>query len=80
VTALLRPDRLRLDGVEPGRLRGRLAEYTFRGGACRARVEVNGVSLWFDFPCGAPLPAEGEEISISFNPEDTLQLFWASYN
>jgi ABC-type Fe3+/spermidine/putrescine transport system ATPase subunit len=75
VTVLLRPDRMRLDGSGPGRFTGRLAEYSFRGGTCRARVEVKAVSLWFDFPCAAPLPAEGEEVSLSFDPEETIQLF-----
>jgi ABC-type Fe3+/spermidine/putrescine transport system ATPase subunit len=74
-TVLVRPDRLRLDGSGPAQLIGRLAEVTFRGGGCRARVEVNGVSLWFDLPCTAWLPEEGEDLSLSFEPEDTIQLF-----
>ncbi len=75
VTVLLRPDRMRLDGGGHGRLAGWLAEYSFRGGTCRARVEIKAVSLWFDFPCGAPLPAEGEEISLSFDAAESIQLF-----
>ena len=74
VTLLLRPDAVRPDGVGSLHLRGRLVGCSFRGGTCRATIEVRGVSLIFDFLTGSPLPPAGEPVTLGFEP-GALQVF-----
>jgi ABC-type Fe3+/spermidine/putrescine transport system ATPase subunit len=78
VTVLLRPDSVQLDGTGSCQLQGKVIETTFRGSVCRAVIEVNGIPLQFDFPSTARLPQAGEQVRLSFNPEQALQVFPAS--
>ncbi len=75
VTCLLRPDGARLDGTGSWRLAGKLVSCSYRGGFCRARVEVNNEKLEFDFKTSARLPKSGELINLSFDLHSALQLF-----
>jgi len=75
VTLLLRPDAVRLDKMGSVHLAGKLVGCSFRGGTCQATVEVQGMPLKFDFLANTPLPAPGEAIRISFEPEQALQVF-----
>ena len=75
VTVLLRPDAVRLDGVGSCQLKGVVVKRSFRGSTCRAVIEVNGVPLSFDFLSSAPLPEEGGEVMIGFEPEGAIQLY-----
>jgi ABC-type Fe3+/spermidine/putrescine transport system ATPase subunit len=75
VSLLLRPDAARLDGSGSLSLEGRLASCSFRGGYCRANVEVNGVTMVFDFPANSRLPEDGEPIHLSFEPAEAVQIF-----
>ena len=75
VTMLLRPDAARLDGSGDLHLDGRLSKCSFRGGFCRASVDVKGVALVFDFPLSANLPDNGETLRLSFDADQALQIF-----
>ncbi len=73
VTVLLRPDSLRLDGSGPARLEGRILETTFRGDTTRLVVETNGVRLELEFLSSLPLPGDGQQVRLSFDPQEALQ-------
>jgi ABC-type Fe3+/spermidine/putrescine transport system ATPase subunit len=69
----------RPDAMQPGRhgpcvLEGVVIENTFRGATCRAVVEVGQVRLTFDFLSKVVLPGEGENIELSFDPDEGLQV------
>ena len=74
----LRPEAVTLDGADGDRntLRGRIEEVHFLGSVVRIRVRFadNAVSLdTFNNP-GAPPPARGSEVGVSFAREDLLVL------
>jgi ABC-type Fe3+/spermidine/putrescine transport system ATPase subunit len=78
---LLRPEKVSLHAAPPGEhpemvtLRGQLAETIFRGAACRVRVRVGEMQFLFELPSHLPLPAAGEEVWVSFRPEEAVQAF-----
>lgn len=74
VTVLLRPDTFRLDESGAGRLAGRVLETTFRGNTSRVVVETRGVSLELEFLSSTSLPAAGEQVNLSFDPLETIQV------
>lgn len=79
VTVLLRPDRVHLCPGTGPHLRGTLTKSTFSGNTYRVTIDVEGVALCFDFPAStAKLPAEGELITIGFDPEVALQVVGGS--
>ena len=55
-------------------LQGLLVERSFRGPFVRAVVEVNHQRLTFNVPVHERLPAPGEPLTLSFNPEEALQI------
>jgi putative spermidine/putrescine transport system ATP-binding protein len=74
----LRPEALSLngDGHERNRLKGTIAEVSFLGSVVRVRVrfEANTVSLdTFNNP-NVPPPKLGDQVAVSFAPEDILVL------
>jgi putative spermidine/putrescine transport system ATP-binding protein len=74
----LRPEAIRLDGAGPGRnpLSAEIEEVSFLGAVVRIRVRFGSeqVSLdTFNNP-GAPPPARGSRVTISFAPDDVLVL------
>jgi ABC-type Fe3+/spermidine/putrescine transport system ATPase subunit len=73
-TLLLRPDQVKLGSQGPTKLDGHVVQRSFRGGTQRLKVEVNGKELIFDFTTGSSLPEAGEKISLSFDPDDALQV------
>ena len=75
VTLLLRPDAARLDGSGDLHLTGRLLSCSFRGGFCRASVEVNGETLSLDFSTRADLPSPGGQLRLSFEVADAVELY-----
>ncbi len=75
VTVLIRPDAIHLDGSQPAKLSGRLVEVVFRGSTIRTTLEVKGLELSFDFPSNVRLPAVGDSLQISFDPQQALQIF-----
>jgi ABC-type Fe3+/spermidine/putrescine transport system ATPase subunit len=75
VIVLLRPDTFRLDSAGPSHLDGILRGCSFRGAIFQATIEVAGQALKITFPARTPLPAVGQPLQISFDPEHTLQIF-----
>jgi putative spermidine/putrescine transport system ATP-binding protein len=74
----LRPEAIRLDGADGGRnpLRGEIDEVSFLGAVVRVRVRFADERLsldTFNSP-GAPPPARGSSVIVSFAPEDVLVL------
>jgi thiamine transport system ATP-binding protein len=76
VTLLIRPDMARLDATGPETLNGRVRSRSFRGGFCRMEILIHEHILTFDFPSTArSIPSPGENIQISYNPQDSIQVF-----
>jgi ABC-type Fe3+/spermidine/putrescine transport system ATPase subunit len=73
LTVLLRPDAVRIDGENRCRLDGKMIEKSFRGSTCRASILVKQTQLSFDFPSNTHLPAVGETVYLSFDPNQALQ-------
>ena len=76
---LIRPEAARLDvdedKAEPNILRGLVTERSFRGEYYRLGVRhVSGVEMTFNFPARAALPAPGEPVVLSLDPQ-ALALF-----
>ncbi len=74
VTVLLRPDSVRLDGIGAGKLEGRLVEATFRGNTSRILLESHGLRLEFEFLSSTLLPAAGDQVQLSFDPKEAIQI------
>ncbi len=67
---LIRPEAARLDGTGPNVLQGVVTERSFRGEHYRVGVRhASGDELTFNFPASAALPAPGEPITLSLDPE-----------
>jgi ABC-type Fe3+/spermidine/putrescine transport system ATPase subunit len=77
ISLLIRPDAARLDGSGMARLEGKVLENSFRGTSQRVRVQVGEQVLGFDFPSTTTLPAIGEHLSISLDPEQGIEIFAA---
>lgn len=75
VTVLLRPDAVALNQEGECNLEGRLVHCSFRGSTCRALVNVAEVELEFEFLAGVSLPAVGEKVRLSFDPDQALHIF-----
>jgi ABC-type Fe3+/spermidine/putrescine transport system ATPase subunit len=75
VTVLLRPDGVQPDGELAYQLTGKLNETSFRGGVVQVSLAINGLVLDFDFPAYVWLPAAGEDLTVSFDPEQAIQIF-----
>ena len=72
---LIRPEAARLDGAGPNVLSGVITERSFRGEYYRLGLRhASGVELTFNFPASVALPALGESITLSLNPQ-ALALF-----
>lgn len=72
---LIRPEAARLDGAGSNALRGIVTERSFRGEYYRLGLRhASGVELTFNFPASVALPALGESITLSLNPQ-ALALF-----
>jgi ABC-type Fe3+/spermidine/putrescine transport system ATPase subunit len=72
VQVLLRPDAVSLAPGGVTQINGEVIESTFRGLTCRLIVAVQDARLVFEFPSQASLPAAGEAISLSFDPQQAL--------
>jgi ABC-type Fe3+/spermidine/putrescine transport system ATPase subunit len=75
VTVLLRPDTVQPDEAGPCQIMGIVVETTFRGQTCRLVLQAAGERLTFNFPSNVQLPAPGEALALSFEPEKALQFF-----
>lgn len=72
---LLRPDKLQLGKAGPCQIKGTVIERSFRGSICQTVIEVNRLRFRFDFPSSTPIPPESESITLSFDPQQALQVF-----
>lgn len=75
VTVLIRPDSATIDGHTGIQLRGKIIEKTFRGNLCQVRLTVEGTELMFNFLSNLTLAPAGEEIQLSFDPQDGITVF-----
>ena len=75
VSVLLRPDRINLPPKDGQKLHGHVDEITFRGSVCRLIININNIPLTFEFPAYTELPEVGEEVTISFDPAQAIQIF-----
>lgn len=73
-TLLLRPDKIRLDNQGPVTLEGRVVQRSFRGSTQRLRVSVSETEFTFDLSSGVSVPAAGETVAISFDPQNAFQV------
>ena len=73
-TLLLRPDQVRLGTDGPTVIEGQVTQRSFRGGTQRLKVAVQGTELIFNFTTGITLPAAGEKVTLSFDPQKALQV------
>jgi ABC-type Fe3+/spermidine/putrescine transport system ATPase subunit len=74
ITLLIRPDSMRTDSSGPYRLAGKVQEVSFRGSIFRVVIKINDYPLTFDFLSNSKIPAEGESIELSFEPEQAMQI------
>jgi ABC-type Fe3+/spermidine/putrescine transport system ATPase subunit len=74
VTALLRGDRLQLDGGGPEVLRGQVLDRSFRGQTLRLKIQTGQLELACILASDQPAPEIGQEIKLSFDPSHALQV------
>ncbi len=74
VTVLLRPDSVRLDQEGPCRVSGTITGLSFRGTTCRTLIRVNLLDLSFDLPTNITIPKLGDQINLSFDPAEAVQI------
>jgi ABC-type Fe3+/spermidine/putrescine transport system ATPase subunit len=74
VTVLIRPNAAHLDSSQEIKLEAQLLEHSFRGAICRAIFVIDGVRLTFEFLSNVALPAPGETIVLSLDPNTAIQV------
>lgn len=77
IDVLIRPDTIdtmRTDNRNHS-LRGVIRERTFRGNHSRVELEVNGISLFFEIPSTTRIPGLGRELTLYFNPSESILVF-----
>jgi len=74
-TVLLRPDAIMLNSAGACQFQGIVQRISFRGGNSRVFVEANDLQLEFEFPSSMVLPAPQQIVTLSFEPEQALQVF-----
>jgi len=74
VTALLRGDRMQLDGEGPEVLHGRVKDRSFRGQALRLKVQTSQVELACTLDSDLDAPEIGQVVELSFDPLHALQV------
>lgn len=75
VTVLLRPDSVQLGEGGEYSLSGIVEEVTFRGSTSKVSISIGNNLFSFNFPSNIELPAKSEAVTISFNPDDAIQVF-----
>jgi thiamine transport system ATP-binding protein len=71
---LIRPDRILLDAKGKVKMKGRLLRITFRGRYSELEIEIKGASLFVQNSAGTVDLIEGDEINISFDPIECVQV------
>jgi len=75
VFVLLRPDAISLGDKEAVKLNGKVKQISFRGHNNRLVVEIDGQAFTFDFQARSELPKAGDQIVMSFDPNEAIQVF-----
>lgn len=80
VTVLIRPDRAEIGSHKPFPITGRIVDKSFRGTIIRVEMEVdiqddNKLDLAFEFTSNIQIPEIGEQILVSIDPMNAIQLF-----
>jgi ABC-type Fe3+/spermidine/putrescine transport system ATPase subunit len=75
VTVLLRPDTMRTDAEGSATLVGQVVDHTFRGAILQSVIMIQDLKLSFDFASQVKIPAVGETITLSYYPEEAIQVF-----
>jgi thiamine transport system ATP-binding protein len=75
-SVLLRPDQVKADQTGRYQITGKVQGVSFRGGTSKVTITSNGLVLEFEFPSNTVLPAAGEEIVLSFEPDEALQIIY----
>jgi hypothetical protein len=73
---LLRPDLVEANKPGAYQISGKVQGISFRGGTSKVSITSNGLQLEFEFPSSTALPGPGEEIVISFDPDEALQIIY----
>lgn len=76
VWVLLRPDRVSMGGNGEEQIQVKVNQISFRGNTSRVYVRCGSLDLRFDFLANVDLPAAGEEMILSFNPDEAIQVFY----
>jgi ABC-type Fe3+/spermidine/putrescine transport system ATPase subunit len=76
LSVLLRPDSVELDNQGAYQIAGKVQGVSFRGGSSKVSITSHNLPLEFEFPSSIRLPASGEEIVLSFDPDEALQIFY----
>lgn len=74
IMLLMRPEGLRLDQTGKVKWKGTVVERKFLGSICQAVLEIKKERFTFNFPTNACLPSEENEVNLSFDPEEFLQI------
>jgi ABC-type Fe3+/spermidine/putrescine transport system ATPase subunit len=74
VAVLLRPDAVHLDERGSAKIRGTLLERSFSGHSSHVVIETNDHNFRFEFPARLDLPPVGQEIDVTYDPEEALQV------
>lgn len=75
VTVLLRPDTVQAGKAGEHNLTGVVEDVTFRGSASKVTITIAKHLFTFNFPSNTFLPTRGETVTISFNPDEAIQIF-----
>jgi len=71
---LLRPELAEAGKPGSHQISGKVQSISFRGGTSKVAVISNGLRLEFEFPTSTVLPAMGEDLVLSFDPDEALQI------
>ena len=74
ITLLVRPEGIKLDHTGKVKWTGTLIEQKFLGDSCRAVLEIAGKQFIFSFPPRTCIPAENNQVLLSFEPNEVLQI------
>ena len=72
---LIRPDKVHLGSKEPCQFHASVIEVSFRGSTYRITTQIGNYELKFEISGSASIPNPGQEICLSFQPEEAIQIF-----
>ena len=75
VFVLIRPDRVQLSQKGPCKLNAHVGEVSFRGSTYRLTARIEEYELRFEIPGSLDIPKPGQDICLSFQTEEAIQVF-----